>query len=62
MAVAGDSSVLQVVKLLRSYWPVLLPLVLLVRFFYYKYASPLRNYPGPFLASGSRAWKGKHMR
>ena len=56
---AGDSAVIHAVKLLRSYWYLLLPLVLVVRFFYYKYASPLRNYPGPFLASGSRAWKGE---
>jgi hypothetical protein len=28
-----------------------------LRFLYLRYASPLRKYPGPFLASGSRAWK-----
>ncbi|EME48373.1 hypothetical protein DOTSEDRAFT_161862 [Dothistroma septosporum NZE10] len=39
------------------YWPLVLPLVLVVRFLCYKYASPLRQYPGPLLASGSRAWK-----
>ncbi|KAK0271801.1 hypothetical protein LTR35_013277 [Friedmanniomyces endolithicus] len=52
-----DSAVVQAVKLLRNYWFLLLPLVLVVRFYYYKYASPLRSYPGPYLASGSRAWK-----
>ncbi|KAK0333678.1 hypothetical protein LTR02_006903 [Friedmanniomyces endolithicus] len=52
-----DSAVVQAVKLLRNYWFLLLPLVFVVRFFYYKYASPLRSYPGPYLASGSRAWK-----
>ena len=56
---SGEAGVVQAVKILRSYWYLLLPLVLVVRFFYYKYASPLRNYPGPFLASGSRAWKGE---
>jgi hypothetical protein len=55
---AGEAGV-QLIKTLRTYWYVLLPLVLVVRFFYYKYASPLRSYPGPFLASGSRAWKGR---
>lgn len=60
---AGEAGVVQAVKLLRTYWYLALPLVLALRFFYYKLASPLRNYPGPFLASGSRAWKGKmpHM-
>jgi hypothetical protein len=46
------------VKALRYYWFIVIPVVLIARFFYYKYASPLRKYPGPFLASGSRAWKG----
>ena len=55
-----DSAVVQAVKLLRNYWFLLLPLVLVVRFYYYKYASPLRSYPGPYLASGSRAWKGRN--
>ncbi|KAK4555027.1 hypothetical protein LTR86_007793 [Recurvomyces mirabilis] len=54
---AGEAGVVQAVKLLRTYWYLALPLVLALRFFYYKLASPLRNYPGPFLASGSRAWK-----
>lgn len=51
-----------VVKALRAYWSIVIPIVLVVRFFFYKYASPLRKYPGPFLASGSRAWKGKSRR
>jgi len=55
---AGESAVLQAIRLLRTYWFLLVPLVLVLRFFYYRYASPLRSYPGPFLASGSRAWKG----
>lgn len=28
-----------------------------LRFFKNRYASPLRHYPGPFLASGTRIWK-----
>ena len=52
-----DSGV-NVVKALRYYWFIVIPVVLIVRFFYFKYASPLRRYPGPFLASGSRVWKG----
>lgn len=55
---AGEAGVVQALRLLRTYWALLIPVALVLRFFYYKYASPLRNYPGPFLASGSRAWKG----
>ncbi|KAK5126560.1 hypothetical protein LTR85_009494 [Meristemomyces frigidus] len=54
---AGESGVLRAIKLLKGYWFLLLPVVLVSRFFYYRYTPPLRNYPGPFLASGSRAWK-----
>ena len=50
---------IQAVKAVRYYWFVLIPLVLVARFFYFKYASLLKKYPGPFLASGSRAWKGE---
>jgi hypothetical protein len=53
----SEGPVLQAVRFVRGYWPALVPLLLLLRFFYYKYASPLRQYPGPFLASGSRLWK-----
>jgi hypothetical protein len=52
-----DGAVVQAVRFLRAYWLLLLPLAVVLRFFYYRYASPLRLYPGPFLASGSRAWK-----
>lgn len=55
----GESGVLHLINVLKSYWYLLVPVVLVLRFFYYRYASPLRNYPGPFLASGSRAWKGE---
>lgn len=52
-----DGPVVQAVKLIRTYWLLLLPAFLVCRFVYYRYASPLRQYPGPLLASGSRAWK-----
>ncbi|KAI2613415.1 cytochrome P450 [Hypoxylon sp. NC1633] len=41
----------------KEQWYLLIPLLLVVRFFYKRYASPLREYPGPFLASISRLWK-----
>lgn len=52
-----DGPVVQAVKFLRAYWLLLLPAFLVCRFIYYRNASPLKRYPGPFLASGSRAWK-----
>jgi len=52
-----DGAIVQVIRFLRLYWTLLLPVVVVFRFFYYRYASPLRLYPGPLLASGSRAWK-----
>lgn len=55
---SGAPAVLLAYRLLRTYWALAIPLVLVLRFLYYKYASPLRKYPGPLLASGSRAWKG----
>lgn len=54
----NDSALVHAIKMLRGYWFLLVLLVFIIRFFYYKYVSPLRSYPGPFLASGSRAWKG----
>jgi hypothetical protein len=52
-----DGPVVQALKFIRAYWSLLLPAALIFRFAYYRYASPLRQYPGPLLASGSRAWK-----
>ncbi|KAL0933780.1 cytochrome p450 oxidoreductase [Colletotrichum truncatum] len=43
--------------LILRYWPVLLPLVLLGHILRTRYLSPLRRYPGPFLASITRLWK-----
>lgn len=52
-----DSPTVQALRFIGAYWPILVPALFLIRFLYYRYASPLRHYPGPFLASGSRAWK-----
>jgi cytochrome P450 len=43
--------------LLSSYWYLVIPTLLIVRFLVQRYNSPLRVYPGPFLASGTRLWK-----
>ncbi len=44
---------------LSSNWPAVLLTTLLLRAVYKRYASPLRKYPGPLLASTSRLWKVK---
>lgn len=43
--------------LLRQYWYILIPLLITTHYLRRRYASPLRRYPGPFLASVSRLWK-----
>ncbi|KAI6349330.1 hypothetical protein MCOR25_010676 [Pyricularia grisea] len=40
-----------------SHWAIIVPAALFIRALYRRYASPLRKYPGPFLASVSRLWK-----
>jgi hypothetical protein len=45
--------------LLKSHWALLLLTTLLLRSLHKRYASPLRKYPGPILASVSRLWKVK---
>jgi len=40
-----------------EHWPVIIPTLLVVRLLYLRYATPLRKYPGPLLASVSRFWK-----
>ncbi|KAL1843206.1 hypothetical protein VTJ49DRAFT_2757 [Mycothermus thermophilus] len=45
------------VGLITTHWPLILLTTLLIRALYRRYASPLRKYPGPFLASISRLWK-----
>lgn len=42
---------------LLAHWLPILLTSLVVRALYRRYASPLRKYPGPFLASISRLWK-----
>ena len=38
-------------------WLIVIPLLFALRLAYLRYASPLRGYPGPLLASVSRLWK-----
>lgn len=38
-------------------WHIILPVLFVVRLLVIRYSSPLRKYPGPFLASVSRLWK-----
>jgi cytochrome P450 len=52
-----DSPTYKLILLLRSHFLTLTLTLLLLRFLSRRYLSPLRSYPGPFLASGSRAWK-----
>ncbi|KAL7625826.1 hypothetical protein AAE478_005049 [Parahypoxylon ruwenzoriense] len=44
-------------SLFKEHWLLLIPLLIAIRLLYKRYASPLRSYPGPFLASCSRLWK-----
>lgn len=44
-------------SLLKAYWPLLLPALATLRLLKNRYASPLRKYPGPLLASTTRLWK-----
>lgn len=46
-----------ILPFLLSWWYVIIPSVIVTRALYKKYASPLRHYPGPWLASCSRLWK-----
>lgn len=46
-----------IIPFLQRNFLLLLPFLIIVRFFYRRYASPLRQYPGPFLAGGTRLWK-----
>jgi hypothetical protein len=43
--------------IVKDYWPVLLLAGIFSRILVRRYASPLRKYPGPLLASVSRLWK-----
>jgi hypothetical protein len=44
---------------LAAHWALALVVTFVVRALYKRYASPLRKYPGPFLASFTRLWKVK---
>lgn len=59
MAVKSEQAPLTtgLVGSLMAHWTVIIPAILLVRALYRRYASPLRKYPGPWLASISRLWK-----
>jgi hypothetical protein len=52
------SLVAQIVAFVTSNFLLVSVLALVGRCLYKKYASPLRNVPGPWLASVSRLWKG----
>ena len=56
-----SSLVVQVVAFATSNFLLVAVLALFGRCLYKKYASPLRNVPGPWLASVSRLWKGKML-
>ncbi|KAK8004078.1 Tyrosine-protein phosphatase non-receptor type 6 [Apiospora arundinis] len=43
--------------IIRANWPLLLVGFVVVRLVWARYASPLRSYPGPILASCTRLWK-----
>ena len=46
-----------ILTLLTTHWALLLLTTLLLRALHHRYATPLRAYPGPFLASLTRLWK-----
>ncbi|KAI1494093.1 cytochrome P450 [Biscogniauxia mediterranea] len=43
--------------LVKAYWFLVIPAFITVRALWRRYASPLRAYPGPVLASFTRLWK-----
>ena len=45
-----------VISLIAAHWILFLLSTLTLRILYKRYSSPLRKYPGPFLASFSRLW------
>ena len=44
---------------IKSHPYLILFLLLFVRPLFKRYSSPLRQFPGPFIASCTRLWKGK---
>lgn len=64
MIVAGEGTISPVrifftfaVSFICMYWALLVPVFLIGRMVYRRYASPLRSIPGPFFASCTRLWK-----
>lgn len=56
-AASNGSLVSGILPVLLHWWYVILPSIIVTRALYKRYASPLRQYPGPWLASCSRLWK-----
>ncbi|KEZ40095.1 hypothetical protein SAPIO_CDS9109 [Scedosporium apiospermum] len=54
---ATKSLVASLLSFLASNSLIILPALFITRLIYIRYASPLRKYPGPLLASVSRLWK-----
>ena len=54
---ATKSLVASLLSFLASNSLIILPALFITRLLYIRYASPLRKYPGPLLASVSRLWK-----
>lgn len=53
-----QSAVLLVWQFLKAHPFLIIFVLLFVRPLYNRYSSPLRQFPGPFLASCTRLWKG----
>jgi Cytochrome P450 len=54
-------SLLSILYLLKSHLFLLLTTLFILRLLYKRYATPLRNIPGPFIASFTRLWKLRQM-
>jgi hypothetical protein len=54
----ADSISVQAIALLKANFLTVLLAAFVLRLVAKRYASPLRKYPGPALASVSRLWKG----
>lgn len=55
-----QAAALAVWQFLKSHPYFILFVLLFVRPLYKRYSSPLRQYPGPFLASCTRLWKSEY--
>ena len=54
-------AVMAVWNFLKSNPYLILFVLLFIRPLYKRYSSPLRQYPGPFLASCTRLWKSERL-